>query len=551
MNQLVNNWVYGEISPKLGGRFDLDMYAQGCETLLNFRNLLQGGITRRPPLKHAANAMKARLIPFTLSSGESFLVELSNKKLRVWRKGVLGFYTTTFLPSGNDYLPTDYLEADVWSIQYAQYYDRLYLVHKDYQPRVLVYAAEGFQFSPFNALTDAGEQLGKSTGNYPSVVGICQNRLWLSSTILKPYTTWVSRPPYDGSNNHHVFTTFDVITVETEVIKDPETWPKTTNEQGDEIIDFTDSTKFVQNVNETEEVINAKCAMEIELSSGRNDTIKWVAGMDHIFIGTEANEWMCPFDIDPTKQSASMLSSYGSLPIQPQTLHDGVFFLQRGNRLREMTRSQNGSISHDLTYTADHILSIGVRQLATLKNPDPMVFCLLNNGTLAVLCYDKNYGMQGWSRWDTEGEFISLAPHEDENGQKMYAIVKRGTQYFLEYFDFEETEFFEDRHGEEMQGNLGYRSLTVGNRFDFNTDSGPTIGRSKKAKEVWVRCLDSGRLKAGIDEEYMQQTPGPVGSEDYRIYVSGGSRKELRTRIESVGSDPLTLLAMTYTVEVN
>ncbi|MPN62259.1 hypothetical protein SDC9_210006 [bioreactor metagenome] len=159
--------------------------------------------------------------------------------------------------------------------------------------------------------------------------------------------------------------------------------------------------------------------------------------------------------------------------------------------------------------------------------------------------------MQGWSRWDTEGEFISLAPHEDENGQKMYAIVKRGTQYFLEYFDFEETESFEDRHGEEVKGNLEYRSLTVGNRFDFNTDSGPTIGRSKKAKEVWVRCLDSGRLKAGIDEEYMQQTPGPVGSEDYRIYVSGGSRKELRTRIESVGSDPLTLLAMTYTVEVN
>ncbi|ADY13688.1 hypothetical protein [Sphaerochaeta globosa] len=551
MNQLVNNWMYGEISPKLGGRLDLEMNTQGCEILKDFRNMLQGGITRRPPLKHVAQTVRGRTIPFTLSSGESFLVELSNKKLRVWRKGVLGFYTVTFLPSGNDYLPTDYLEADVWSIQYAQYYDRLYLVHKDYQPHVVVYAAEAFQFSPFTAETDAGKQLGKSTGYYPSVVGICQNRLWFSAAILKPYTTWVSRPPYDGSNNHHDFTTFDVIEVNTEVIKDPSTWPKTTNEQGDEMIDFSDSSKFVETVKEIEEVINAKCAMEIELASGRNDTIKWVAGMDNIFIGTEANEWMCPFDIDPTKQSASMLSSYGSLPIQPQTLHDGIFFLQRGNRLREMTRSQNGSISNDLSFTADHILFAGIRQLATLKNPDPMIFCLLNDGTLAVLCYDKNYGMQGWSRWSTQGEFMCLAPYEDEDGQKMFAHVRRGNDYSIEYFDFEETEFFEDRHGEALHGNLAYQSLMVGNRFDFNTDAGPTIGKSKKTKEVWVRCLDSGRLKAGVDEEYMQQTAGPVGSEDYRIYVSGGSRKELRTRIESVGSDPLTLLAMTYNVEVN
>ena len=60
-----------------------------------------------------------------------------------------------------------------------------------------------------------------------------------------------------------------------------------------------------------------------------------------------------------------------------------------------------------------------------------------------------------------------------------------------------------------------------------------------------------GDEPTGVEEKSMQQTQGPVGSEDYRVYVSGGARKELRIRIESVGSDPLTLLAMTYNVEVN
>ena len=551
MNQLVNNWVFGEITPRLGGRFDLDMYSQGCETLLNFRNMLQGGITRRPPLKHVAETLEGRLIPFTLSSGESFLVELLHKKVRLWTNRDGDLAPVKVLPSNNDYIATEYLLTDLWAIQYAQYYDRLYLVHKDYPQSVLNISANSFSFGLFNVSTDAGRMLGKSAGNYPSVVGICQNRLWFASTINNPYTLWVSRPPYNGSNNHHDFLSFDVVNVETEVIKDPQSWPYTTNEQGDTVIDFSNPSAFIERKEDAEEVVNARCAMELELASGRNDTIMWVSGMDHIFIGTEANEWMCPFDIDPTKQSASMQSSYGSLPIQPQTLHDGILFLQRGNRLREVSRGQQGAVSVDLTFTADHILSKGVRQLAILKNPDPMVFCLMNDGTLSVLCYDKMYGMQGWSRWETEGRFVGLATHEDADGQKMYATVKRGDRYFLEYFDFNETDHFADRHGESVMGDLSYDSLMIGNRFDYVLENGPTIGRSKKAREVWVRCLDSGRISTGVDDRYMQQTNKAVGSEDFKIPISGGSRKELRIRIQSVQDDPLTLLAMTYDVEVN
>lgn len=52
--QLVNNLRYGQVSSKMAGRFDLDMYSQGAKLVENFICMRQGGITRRPPEKFLA-----------------------------------------------------------------------------------------------------------------------------------------------------------------------------------------------------------------------------------------------------------------------------------------------------------------------------------------------------------------------------------------------------------------------------------------------------------------------------------------------------------------
>jgi hypothetical protein len=551
VDSLINNWTYGETSPKLAGRFDLPVYAQGCETLLNFKPMLQGGISRRPPLKHVAQTNAGRLIPFTLSNGESFLVELGNLKIRIWKDTLGTLELVKFEPFEYDYQTTEYSSYEIWDVQYAQYYDRVYFAHRNHKQAVLTYTDSSFGFTALHITCDDSENFGQTSDNYPGVVAICQNRLWYASTNIHPYTIWVSRPPYDGTNNHNLFTTFDTLTTETEVIKASSEWPKTINDDGDEIIDFSDSEAFMETIEDSEDVISAKCGMEIELASGRNDKIMWINGMNNILVGTESNEWLIPYDIDPTNQSASMQSSYGSLPLQADTMHDGIFFVQRGNRLREFVQSSDGNVINDLSFTADHIIAEGTRQIVCMKNPEPIIFLLLNNGSLAVLCYDKLYGMQGWAKWTTEGSFISIATREDSTGQLLYAIVKREDQYFLEKFDFSENVIFKDRTDEDVSGNLDFQSLMVSNRFDFQSNSGTSIGKSKKAREVWVRCQDSGRVSSGVEEKYMQTTTKEVGSEDFRIPISGGSRKELRIRIEAVDDDPLTLLAMTYDVEVN
>lgn len=560
MNPLVNNWTYGESSPKFGGRFDLPIYNQSCASLLNFMPMKQGGVTRRPPLKHLANTVSSRIISFALSSGESFILEFSNSKLSIWKEDINGFSKVEFVVDLQvvDYLASPYTGAQIWEMQYAQYYDRMYFAHRDVQQQCLYYAAGSFSLVPFNLVTVDDEYLGRQANYYPGVVAVCQNRLWFASTNANPYTLWASRP-YEDSNSHADFTVKDEVTSETEVLKDPADWPTIPDENGHDTYDFSNPNALVETITDTEQVITARCAMELELASGRNDRIMWIAGLNNIIVGTEVSEWMLPYDIDPTRQSASMQSSYGSRAIQPVSLNNGLFYIQNGNRLREYSLSAEGIGNFDHSFSADHMLKAGVKQIIAMRNPEPMLVMLLTNGTLVVFVYDRMYDIQAWSRWATNGSIISIAVKESTGGvERLVAVVNRGQNYYLEYFDFNETLHFKDRYEVVVEGvapsadsNIAYESKKIGNRFDFLTQGGASIGQSKKVREVWVRCINSGRIKTGVDDANLETSTVAVGSSDYRIMISGGSRKELSMIIASVDDEPLTLLAMTYNVEVN
>jgi hypothetical protein len=405
---------------------------------------------------------------------------------------------------------------------------------------------------------DVGSDFTKEEDNYPSVIAVCQDRLWLAATGAQPFTVWASRPNAsvkdvnNRSAGHYNFKTTDLAETTLEVIKDPEQWPTTTDEHGNEMYDLTDPNGYLETQTNTERVITAQCAMELELASGRNDKISWLGGLNNIIIGTESSEWMLPFNIDPTQQSASMQSSFGSQNVQAVILNNGIFYLQNGNRLREYTATAQGAGSYDHSFTADHILPGTVRQMISMRYPEPMIAMLRSDGVIVIFVYDQMYQIQSWGRWTTDGTFISIAVKEELGGkQELYAVVKRGDNYYLEKFNFDETLTFTDRYEEAQDGNLEYISDMVSNRLDFVAQDGNSIGRPKKIKEVWFRCLNTGKISTGISDDYMQESKEAVGRGDYRVLISGGSHRELRVRVRSVGGDPITLLAMSYEVEVN
>ncbi|MBO7735127.1 MAG: hypothetical protein J6S67_21365, partial [Methanobrevibacter sp.] len=144
---LITNFASGELSPNLNGRVDLRQYYQGAARIENFEVIPTGGIKRRPGLKRVAELSdNSRIIPFIVDKNSVYILELYAEHIAVWKRGVLGNYSII------QTLTTEYSSlAVIKEIQYAQNYDTIVFVHRDYQPFILkveagVFSGSAMQF---------------------------------------------------------------------------------------------------------------------------------------------------------------------------------------------------------------------------------------------------------------------------------------------------------------------------------------------------------------------------------------------------------------------
>nr|BAR39674.1 putative tail tubular protein B [uncultured Mediterranean phage uvMED] len=85
----LTNFTGGELSPRLDGRNDITKYSAGCKTLENFIVYPHGAAARRSGTTFVAevadSANKTRLIPFEFSTTQTYMLEFSNLKIRVYK----------------------------------------------------------------------------------------------------------------------------------------------------------------------------------------------------------------------------------------------------------------------------------------------------------------------------------------------------------------------------------------------------------------------------------------------------------------------------------
>lgn len=79
---------YGNISPKLRGRADLDFYDQALDYLLNYKVTAQGELQFREGSVYVANTRNnniARLMPFIYGTDDAYILEVSDDFMRFYR----------------------------------------------------------------------------------------------------------------------------------------------------------------------------------------------------------------------------------------------------------------------------------------------------------------------------------------------------------------------------------------------------------------------------------------------------------------------------------
>ena len=133
----------GELDPLLKARTDIKQYQNGAEKLTNVLVQPQGGVKRRPGLKHIYEIESGytpedgiRLVAFEYSTTESYLLMFTAGKMHVIKNQTV---IDDINGSGNDYLTISGLTADMINTMcWTQSADTLILVHEDLQPRKIV-----------------------------------------------------------------------------------------------------------------------------------------------------------------------------------------------------------------------------------------------------------------------------------------------------------------------------------------------------------------------------------------------------------------------------
>jgi hypothetical protein len=134
MNIPILSFNSGLISPKADKRTDIEKHSSGCRVLENMIPLIYGPAERRPGTMYVNTALgKANMVDFIYSSSIAYQVEFTALKARFYYDGAL------LLDDDDDpvEITTPYIEDDLFSLQFHQSNDVMWITHQNYPPSKL------------------------------------------------------------------------------------------------------------------------------------------------------------------------------------------------------------------------------------------------------------------------------------------------------------------------------------------------------------------------------------------------------------------------------
>lgn len=229
---------------------------------------------------------------------------------------------------------------------------------------------------------DAGVFIG--TGNYPSTAAIYQQRLLLGATNLERDRVWasVSAQPLN-------FTT-------------------------SEPLEDSDSLNWRQ---------LARRGVKVQHLLGIAQRLISFNNIGEFIIQGGQSGILTPGEVNPTE-----LSYNGASNLEPLPIDDTALYVQaRGNQVRNLVpANSDGYSGTDVSRTAQHMLQrYTIVAWAFQENPNSIIWIVRSDGALLSLTYERESGLIGWARHDTDGVVESIAVAEEGTEDAVYVVVRR------------------------------------------------------------------------------------------------------------------------------
>lgn len=187
-------------------------------------------------------------------------------------------------------------------------------------------------------------------------------------------------------------------------------------------------------------------AFSIVSASGLSNSILFLEAQRGVVCLTSGGEFMVDSDgvLSPTTVNINEHSAYGAYPsTRPERVGNELLFVQRGGeRLRALTYRYevDGLISPEVSSLASHIGEnhLGINELSYMQEPEALVWCVLGDGAVASITFNRDQEVVAWAQHDFSGVVLSICSVPTKLGKdRSFMLISRNGSTCLEEISFD------------------------------------------------------------------------------------------------------------------
>jgi hypothetical protein len=169
------------------------------------------------------------------------------------------------------------------------------------------------------------------------------------------------------------------------------------------------------------------------IGSGPVYKINWLLSLSQLLIGTQGSELVAKASsleepLTPTAFSLKPVSSIGSGNVRIVRLDaSGIYVNRGGTRLYELAydAAAYNYMSSDLTGLSPEIGDPAIVRIGIQRLPDTRIHCVLSDGTVAILIFDRYEKVTCWVKYETDGDVEDVVVLPGTAEDYVYYTVNR------------------------------------------------------------------------------------------------------------------------------
>ena len=187
-------------------------------------------------------------------------------------------------------------------------------------------------------------------------------------------------------------------------------------------------------------------AFSIVSASGLSNSILFLEAQRGVICLTSGGEFMVDSDggLTPTTVNIAEHSAYGAYAVtRPERVGNELLFVQRGGeRVRALTYRYevDGLVSPEISTLASHIGEdhLGVNQISYQQEPESTVWCVLGDGKVASITFNRDQEVLAWAQHDFGGLVKSICSLPTALGSdQAFMLIERKGNIYLEQISFD------------------------------------------------------------------------------------------------------------------